>query len=75
MNSAALLARMNFGVALAQNRVPGVKVDTSQFKGETPQIERRHPERGRLLPDAKAAIDAGMEQRLTTTISTGDRCG
>ncbi len=31
-NSAALLARMNFGLALAQNKVPGLKVDTSRFE-------------------------------------------
>jgi uncharacterized protein (DUF1800 family) len=30
-NSAALLARMNFGLALAQNRAPGLKVDTKRF--------------------------------------------
>src|SRR5437762_4491452 len=31
-NSAALLARMNFALALAQNKVPGLKVDTSRFE-------------------------------------------
>jgi uncharacterized protein (DUF1800 family) len=31
-NSAALLARMNFALALTQNRVPGLKVDTSRFE-------------------------------------------
>ena len=30
LNSAGLLARMNFSVALANNKVPGVKVDSSQ---------------------------------------------
>ena len=30
-NSASLLGRMNFALQLAQNRVPGVKVDTKQF--------------------------------------------
>ena len=30
-NSAALLARMNFALSLAQNKVPGLKVDTSKF--------------------------------------------
>ncbi|HXP83424.1 MAG TPA: DUF1800 domain-containing protein [Bryobacteraceae bacterium] len=30
-NSASLLGRMNFALQLAQNRVPGVKVDTAQF--------------------------------------------
>jgi len=31
-NSAALLARMNFALALTQNRVPGLKVDPSRFE-------------------------------------------
>jgi uncharacterized protein (DUF1800 family) len=30
-NSAALLARMNFGLALGQNRVPGLKLDPTRF--------------------------------------------
>ena len=30
-SSAALLARMNFALNLAQNKVPGLKVDTSRF--------------------------------------------
>ena len=34
VNSAALLARMNFALALAQNKVPGSKLDASQFSGE-----------------------------------------
>lgn len=63
MNSAALLARMNFAMALAQNKVPGVKVDTTQFSGESDSISRK------LLSvdasaDAKAAIAAGMKERL-----------
>src|SRR5580704_14924443 len=31
-NSAALLARMNFALALAQNKAPGLKVDTARFE-------------------------------------------
>jgi uncharacterized protein (DUF1800 family) len=31
-NTAALLARMNFALALTQNKVPGLKVDTSRFE-------------------------------------------
>ncbi len=63
MNSAALLARMNFAVALAQNRVPGVKVDVAQFRAEPDVVERN------LLsvePSAQArqAIDLGMKEQL-----------
>jgi uncharacterized protein (DUF1800 family) len=32
VNSAALLARMNFALALTDNRLPGVKVDQDQFQ-------------------------------------------
>ncbi|MGH9592716.1 MAG: DUF1800 family protein, partial [Bryobacteraceae bacterium] len=31
MNSAALLARLNFSLALTRNRVPGVQVDTARL--------------------------------------------
>ena len=34
VNSAALLARMNFALALADNRVPGSKVEVSRFGSE-----------------------------------------
>ena len=40
MNSASLLARMNFAMALAQGKIAGVKVDTAQFTGDPAQIER-----------------------------------
>ena len=35
VNSAALLARMNFALALGQNRIPGVKLDPARF-GDDP---------------------------------------
>ncbi len=41
MNSASLLVRMNFAIALAQNKVPGIHVDTAQFTSSPAQIERR----------------------------------
>jgi len=41
VNSAALLARMNFALALAGNRVPGVKVDPSQFQDNTSGTARQ----------------------------------
>jgi uncharacterized protein (DUF1800 family) len=61
MNSASLLARMNFANALSQGHVNGVKVDTAQFTGDPIQIEKRilltNPS-----PDAEAAIQAGLQQ-------------
>jgi uncharacterized protein (DUF1800 family) len=37
VNSASLLARMNFGLALVSNKIPGVKVDASRFSSEDPK--------------------------------------
>ena len=41
VNSAALLARMNFALALADNRVPGSKVDTDPFENDPAAVARR----------------------------------
>ncbi len=40
VNSAALLARMNFALALAANRLPGVKVDPANFEGDAAGVSR-----------------------------------
>jgi uncharacterized protein (DUF1800 family) len=59
LNSASLLARMNFANSLAQGKIAGVKVDPTQFAGDTEQIEHNI-----LLADAspasQAAIQAGI---------------
>jgi hypothetical protein len=34
VNTGALLERLNFGLALASNRIPGTRVDLSKFSGE-----------------------------------------
>ncbi|MEP6715043.1 MAG: DUF1800 domain-containing protein [Terriglobia bacterium] len=62
LNSASLLARMNFALALTQGKINGVKVDQSQFAGDTLQVERR------ILmtdptADAQNAIDTGMKDQ------------
>ncbi|MES1261495.1 MAG: DUF1800 domain-containing protein, partial [Acidobacteriota bacterium] len=66
LNSASLLARMNFAMALAQAKIPGVKVDTVRFGGDPAQIER-----GLLFtepsPDALSAIQAGLDERTGRT--------
>ena len=41
VNSAALLARMNFALALADNRVPGSKVDTGPFEKDPAAVARQ----------------------------------
>jgi uncharacterized protein (DUF1800 family) len=40
LNSASLLARMNFANSLALGKIAGVKVDLTQFSGDAAQIER-----------------------------------
>jgi uncharacterized protein (DUF1800 family) len=70
MNSASLLARMNFAISLTQGRIPGVKVDTAQFAGDPAQIEQR------LLStdpsaDARSAIEAGLTDERTPPMIAG----
>jgi uncharacterized protein (DUF1800 family) len=56
-NSAALLARMNFALALAQNKAPGLKVDTSRFeKLSDPQSIARSILFTNSTPETQAAI-------------------
>jgi uncharacterized protein (DUF1800 family) len=64
VNSAALLARMNFAVALAANRIPGVKVDASRFDDaqDTDQIARALMMTN-LSDQARAAIEAGLQAK------------
>ncbi len=61
LNSASLLARMNFANALAQGKMAGVKVDLTQFSGDAAQIEHNI-----LLADAsrasQSAIEAGIQE-------------
>jgi uncharacterized protein (DUF1800 family) len=69
-SSAALLARMNFGIALTQNRVPGLKLDASRFDElgdaqaiakavlfteSTPETQAAIAQNGAAAPPAKIA--------------------
>ncbi len=64
MNSASLLARMNFAIALAQGKIAGVKVDPAQF---ALVIDPLKIERNILLTDAspaaRDAIQTGLDQQ------------
>jgi uncharacterized protein (DUF1800 family) len=64
MNSASLLTRMNFSIALAQNKITGVKVDLAQF---TLGLDPSRIERNILLtdasPSARDAIQTGLDQQ------------
>ena len=64
VSSSALLARMNFALALAQNRVPGVKVDASKFDGEPGEVARQV-----LFTDAKPETQAAIQKALTDQAS------
>jgi hypothetical protein len=64
MNSAALLARMNFAIALAAGRIPGVKVDPSRFGDRTDldQISQDLMLNG-LSDQSRAAIEEGLKSQ------------
>lgn len=63
-NSASLLARMNFGMALAKGKIAGVKVDPAQF---SVVVDASRIERNILLtdasPEARDAIQTGLAQQ------------
>lgn len=59
MNSASLLARMNFATLLAQGRIARVNVEPGQFAGDASQIERSI-----LLTDASPAAQSAIEPGL-----------
>jgi len=59
VNSGALLGRMNFALALAQNKVSGVKVDTEAFSNDPAQIARTL-----LYRDLSAATQAAINRAL-----------
>jgi len=71
VNSAALLARMNFSLALTQNKLPGVAVDAKRFEGDPASVAklllsatasaqtRQAIERGQAAKQDSAAI-AGL---------------
>jgi uncharacterized protein (DUF1800 family) len=66
VNSAALLGRMNFALALAQNRIPGVKIDPARFNADPSEVART------LLftnatPSTRAAIDKALEDKKDKT--------
>ncbi|MBX9600864.1 MAG: DUF1800 domain-containing protein [Bryobacteraceae bacterium] len=68
VNSAALLSRMNFALALAQNRIPGVKVDPSRFGSEAdPKAIGRLLTGRDISEQTQAAIQAKMAEQKDVT--------
>jgi uncharacterized protein (DUF1800 family) len=74
MNSASLSARMNFAVALAGNRIPGVKVDAARF-GDAPDTDRIAAALmlTGLSEEARAAIEAGLAAQADMQNNDGKR--
>lgn len=61
VNSAALLARMNFALSLAQNRIPGVKVDTSRLGDDPVHVAKAVLFRD-VTPQTRAAIEKALAE-------------
>ncbi len=67
MNSASLLARMNFSIALAGNRIPGVKVDPARFGDASDADQIAADLMLTALSDrARAAIQAGLDAQANS---------
>ena len=69
VNSAALQSRMNFTLNLAQNRVPGVKVDVSRFGNDPVEVAKTLMFRS-ASPQTRAAIQKALEDQKQKTPAT-----
>jgi len=70
VNTAALLARMNFALALTQNKLPGVRVDATQLEGDPHQVAAR------LLfseptSQTREAIERGLAEKKDGMVIAG----
>ncbi len=62
LNSAALLGRMNFSLALVSNRIPGIKVDLTPYQNASDPNDVAHElSMTDLSPNAKKAIQMGVD--------------
>ena len=66
VNSSELLARMNFALQLAQNRVPGVKVDAARFGSDPVEVAKTLLFRT-VSPQTRAAIAKALEEQKQKT--------
>jgi len=66
VNSAALVGRMNFALALAQNRLAGVKVDAARFSGGPQQVAKMLLCRN-ATPHTEAALEKALQQKKDKT--------
>ena len=67
VNSAALLARMNFALALAQNKVPGVKIDPAKFGTADPSAIAKSLMFRDVSPQTRASLDKALQQQQAKT--------
>ena len=68
VNSSALLARMNFSLALAQNKIPGVRVAAERFGSNADPDAVSRALLGRTLsPETKAALGAKLKEQTEVT--------
>jgi uncharacterized protein (DUF1800 family) len=72
VNSSALLGRMNFALQLAQNKVPGVKVDVSRFGNDPVAVAKTLLFRS-VSPSTRAAIEKalGAQKQKTPALVAG----
>ena len=66
VNSAALLGRMNFALQLAQNRVPGVKVDVSHLSNDPLPVSKSLLSRP-ASPQTQAGIQRALSEQKQKT--------
>jgi len=79
VSSAGLLERMNFALALAHNRVPGVKVDTLEWQALTRRdpmelarfILQQNPSNQTTAAIQKALNDDGLQKELASKANAG----
>jgi uncharacterized protein (DUF1800 family) len=66
VSSAALLSRMNFALQLAQNKLPGVKVDASRLSNE-PGLAARNLLYRAVSPQTQAGIQKALSEQKQKT--------
>lgn len=67
VNSAALLGRMNFALALAQNKVPGVKIDPAKFgSADASEIAKKLMFRD-VSPQTRASLSQALKEQEAKT--------
>ena len=71
VNTGALLERLNFGLALAANRIPGTRLDLTKFVGRDPDNKEKVLDvfvttvlRGEISPATKTALIKQLNQPL-----------